>query len=240
MGGRPHAYPRNAVSDRAEAPGLAGGAPGGSGCRRARHGAVLAGVERASGIYRRAGRANPRGAAQRHGSCAGFRSRLRAHRKDGSPADGNGVALLGDGGDRQRRRRAAAATRGSGQRDRTADSGGRMAAFRTGTTVPAAAFEPLDRFAFSPEPLATRYGKPHEMGTHGLWPGRPEYRSVFLLWGPGIGAGIFPRFRSWTFTRAFTRSSSRSEARPSRDFVVQRSRDVPRPSGFGHSGLRSF
>jgi hypothetical protein len=82
--------------------------------------------------------------------------------------------------------------------------------FEPGQPMPAAAFEPLDRFAFSPAPLATRYGKPHEIGTHGLWPGRPEYRSVFLLWGPGIGAGhlpeisildIYPRLHSIVFEK---------------------------------------
>jgi predicted AlkP superfamily pyrophosphatase or phosphodiesterase len=70
---------------------------------------------------------------------------------------------------------------------------------------PAAAYEPADRFLFSPKPLETRYGKPYEIGTHGLWPGRPDYRSVFLLWGPGIRAerlpeisilAIYPRLRA--------------------------------------------
>jgi predicted AlkP superfamily pyrophosphatase or phosphodiesterase len=58
--------------------------------------------------------------------------------------------------------------------------------FLPGKSDIAAAFEPADGFAFSPKPLETKYGKPYEIGTHGLWPGRPEYRSVFLLWGPGI------------------------------------------------------
>jgi predicted AlkP superfamily pyrophosphatase or phosphodiesterase len=51
---------------------------------------------------------------------------------------------------------------------------------------PLAAYEPADRFLFSPKPTEGRYGKPYEIGTHGLWPGRPDYRAVFLLWGPGI------------------------------------------------------
>ena len=58
---------------------------------------------------------------------------------------------------------------------------------------------------FSVKPLPTQYGTPHEIGTHGLWPGHPDYRSVFLLWGPGIGAArlpeisildIYPRLRA--------------------------------------------
>ena len=76
--------------------------------------------------------------------------------------------------------------------------------FLPGVPVPAAAYEPADLFLFSPSPLDSRYGKPYEIGTHGLWPGRPEYRSVFLLWGPGIGparipeipiTAIYPRLR---------------------------------------------
>lgn len=58
--------------------------------------------------------------------------------------------------------------------------------FQPGKTEPVAAFEPANGFGFSPKPLEGRYGKPYEIGTHGLWPGRPDYRSVFLLWGPGI------------------------------------------------------
>jgi predicted AlkP superfamily pyrophosphatase or phosphodiesterase len=77
--------------------------------------------------------------------------------------------------------------------------------FMPGAPEPVAAFEPADLFLFSPAPTEGRYGKPYEIGTHGLWPGRPAYRSIFLLWGPGIKAerlpempitGIHPRLRS--------------------------------------------
>ena len=77
--------------------------------------------------------------------------------------------------------------------------------FMPGTPEPPAAYEPADLFLFSPAPTEGRYGKPYEIGTHGLWPGRPEYRSVFLLWGPGIRAermpeiamvDIYPRLKS--------------------------------------------
>jgi predicted AlkP superfamily pyrophosphatase or phosphodiesterase len=64
--------------------------------------------------------------------------------------------------------------------------------FLPGTPVPLAAYEPADRFAFAPQPLKERYGKPYEIGTHGLWPGRPGYRAVFLLWGPGVRAAKLP------------------------------------------------
>jgi predicted AlkP superfamily pyrophosphatase or phosphodiesterase len=77
--------------------------------------------------------------------------------------------------------------------------------FLPDTPVPLAAYEPADGFLFSPKPLDDRYGKPYEIGTHGLWPGRPDYRSVFLLWGPRIKAerlpemsilDIYPRLRA--------------------------------------------
>jgi predicted AlkP superfamily pyrophosphatase or phosphodiesterase len=66
------------------------------------------------------------------------------------------------------------------------------ARFLPGTPAPLAAYEPADRFVFSPQPLKERYGKPYEIGTHGLWPGRPDYRAVFLLWGPRIRPAKFP------------------------------------------------
>ena len=77
--------------------------------------------------------------------------------------------------------------------------------FQPDMPVPAAAYEPADSFLFSPMPTEGRYGKPFEVGTHGLWPGRPGYRSVFLLWGNGIPAEhrpemamteIYPRLKS--------------------------------------------
>jgi predicted AlkP superfamily pyrophosphatase or phosphodiesterase len=64
--------------------------------------------------------------------------------------------------------------------------------FLPNTPLPLAAYEPADRFQFSPQPTGGPYGKPHEIGTHGLWPGRPDYRSVFCLWGPGIQPAKLP------------------------------------------------
>ena len=58
--------------------------------------------------------------------------------------------------------------------------------FQPNKTEPLAAYEPADGFVFSPQPTQGRYGEPYEIGTHGLWPGHPDYHSVFLLWGPGI------------------------------------------------------
>lgn len=82
--------------------------------------------------------------------------------------------------------------------------------FKPDQPPPIAAYEPADRFLFSPKPLDTQYGKPYEIGTHGLWPGRPDYRSVFLLWGPGIEPArlkeisildIYPRLHALAFDK---------------------------------------
>jgi predicted AlkP superfamily pyrophosphatase or phosphodiesterase len=48
------------------------------------------------------------------------------------------------------------------------------------------AFEPKEHVMFG-DPA-----QPHGRGAHGLWPGRPGYRSTFLLWGKGIRAGTAP------------------------------------------------
>ena len=64
--------------------------------------------------------------------------------------------------------------------------------FQPDTPVPAAAYEPADSFLLSPMPTEGRYGKPFEVGTHGLWTGRPGYGSVFLLWGTGVPAEQTP------------------------------------------------
>jgi predicted AlkP superfamily pyrophosphatase or phosphodiesterase len=75
------------------------------------------------------------------------------------------------------------------------------ARYRPNVREPLAAYEPADRFLFSPQPTEGSYGKPYEIGTHGLWPARPDYRSVFVMWAPDIRAeklpemsmlGIFP------------------------------------------------
>ena len=64
--------------------------------------------------------------------------------------------------------------------------------FMPNAPEPLAAYEPASHFLFSPQPTEGRYGKPYEIGTHGFWPGRPDYRSVFLVWGPGIHAARIP------------------------------------------------
>lgn len=79
------------------------------------------------------------------------------------------------------------------------------ARFMPGKLEPLAVYEPAERFAFSPKPLETKYGKPYEIGTHGLWPGRPEYRSVFVLWGQGIQPDKMPEMPMTAITAKLRR-----------------------------------
>ncbi|HEX2761371.1 MAG TPA: hypothetical protein VHM27_12690, partial [Rhizomicrobium sp.] len=51
----------------------------------------------------------------------------------------------------------------------------------------AAAFEPAPHVVFSSSGAVR--GKPSNAGTHGFWPTRPDYHSIFALSGPGIKAG---------------------------------------------------
>jgi predicted AlkP superfamily pyrophosphatase or phosphodiesterase len=50
----------------------------------------------------------------------------------------------------------------------------------------AVAFQPADHVMFGSADRGDYATKPEEKGSHGFWPMRHEYRSVFLLWGPGI------------------------------------------------------
>ena len=50
----------------------------------------------------------------------------------------------------------------------------------------AAAFEPAPHHLFGSAAANELYAKPAETGVHGLWPGRPDYRASFILWGRGI------------------------------------------------------
>jgi hypothetical protein len=50
-----------------------------------------------------------------------------------------------------------------------------------------AAFEPADHVVFVRQPERRElYVMPSEPGTHHFWPGRPGFRSVFVLWEPGV------------------------------------------------------
>jgi predicted AlkP superfamily pyrophosphatase or phosphodiesterase len=65
-----------------------------------------------------------------------------------------------------------------------------------------AVWEPVEHFAFSPGEAGSSdlHTKPHEKGNHGLWPTRPDYRSVFVLWGPGIKAEKLPEMQMTDIT----------------------------------------
>jgi hypothetical protein len=62
-------------------------------------------------------------------------------------------------------------------------------------TLPSSAvavFEPAEGFMFSGAPNGEVVNKPAEIGNHGHWPMR--YRSVYVLWGPGISHEAVPEF----------------------------------------------
>jgi predicted AlkP superfamily pyrophosphatase or phosphodiesterase len=60
-----------------------------------------------------------------------------------------------------------------------------------------AVWEPAEHFAFSAGDPASKelHTKPREKGNHGLWPTRANYRSVFVLWGPGIQQQELPEMQ---------------------------------------------
>jgi predicted AlkP superfamily pyrophosphatase or phosphodiesterase len=60
-----------------------------------------------------------------------------------------------------------------------------------------AVWESAEHFAFSAgQPGSSElHTKPHETGNHGLWPTRPDYRSVFVLWGQGIKGETLPEMQ---------------------------------------------
>ncbi len=56
----------------------------------------------------------------------------------------------------------------------------------------AAAFEPAEHHLFGPVANGQTESKPAEIGVHGLWPARSDYRASYILWGKGIKAGRKP------------------------------------------------
>jgi predicted AlkP superfamily pyrophosphatase or phosphodiesterase len=53
----------------------------------------------------------------------------------------------------------------------------------------AAAFQPAEHVMFGPADHGPYFTPPYEKGNHGFWPTRGDYRSVFVLWGPGVARG---------------------------------------------------
>jgi predicted AlkP superfamily pyrophosphatase or phosphodiesterase len=56
-----------------------------------------------------------------------------------------------------------------------------------------AAFESAEHFLFGAAKAGEVFSKPAERGVHGLWPGRKDYSSSFILWGKGIKPMRLPR-----------------------------------------------
>ena len=55
-----------------------------------------------------------------------------------------------------------------------------------------AAFEPVDHVMFGREETGPAHTPPYEKGNHGFWPLRHDYRSVYLLYGPGVKKETLP------------------------------------------------
>lgn len=59
----------------------------------------------------------------------------------------------------------------------------------------AAAFAPADHAMFGRADTGPVLTAPREKGEHGFWPLRPDYRSVFVAWGPGVKPGAVPQMQ---------------------------------------------
>lgn len=57
----------------------------------------------------------------------------------------------------------------------------------------AAVFESAEHFLFGAGKGGEVFSEPTERGVHGLWPGRKDYASSFILWGSGIKPARKPR-----------------------------------------------
>jgi predicted AlkP superfamily pyrophosphatase or phosphodiesterase len=65
--------------------------------------------------------------------------------------------------------------------------------FAPAMTEAVAAYEPPAHMTFGGAADGPLEAPPREKGEHGLWPGRPDYRSTYLLWGPGIAPAKLPQ-----------------------------------------------
>jgi len=67
-----------------------------------------------------------------------------------------------------------------------------IARFAPELTGSKAAYEPADGVMFGPADHGQAVVSIKLRGEHGFWPGRPDYRAAFILWGEGIGRGRIP------------------------------------------------
>lgn len=59
----------------------------------------------------------------------------------------------------------------------------------------AAAYEPAPEVIFGHAASGPHEQIHENRGEHGLWPGRPEYRAAFVLWGEGVASARLPELR---------------------------------------------
>lgn len=58
-----------------------------------------------------------------------------------------------------------------------------------------AAFEPMEHVMFGAAVKGPYFTPPAEKGNHGFWPLRHDYRSVFVIFGPGVKPGVEPEIQ---------------------------------------------
>jgi predicted AlkP superfamily pyrophosphatase or phosphodiesterase len=58
-----------------------------------------------------------------------------------------------------------------------------------------AAFEPVEHVMFGAAAKGPFFSPPAEKGNHGFWPLRRDYRSVFVIFGPGVKPGVEPEIQ---------------------------------------------
>ena len=66
-----------------------------------------------------------------------------------------------------------------------------------------AAFEPAAHVTFGGAASGAAHGPPSNKGTHGFWPKRPDYHSIFLLSGPGVKPGALGEIEMLSLEKRF-------------------------------------
>jgi predicted AlkP superfamily pyrophosphatase or phosphodiesterase len=66
-----------------------------------------------------------------------------------------------------------------------------------------AAFEPAAHVTFGGAASGPAHTPPSNQGTHGFWPKRPDYHSIFLLSGPGIKPGALGEIEMLSLEKRF-------------------------------------
>ncbi|HMH64897.1 MAG TPA: ectonucleotide pyrophosphatase/phosphodiesterase [Rhizomicrobium sp.] len=66
-----------------------------------------------------------------------------------------------------------------------------------------AAFEPAAHVTFGGAASGPAHAPPSNQGTHGFWPKRPDYHSIFLLSGPGVKPGALGEIEMLSLEKRF-------------------------------------